>query len=142
LIQFTNTIHIDRPDHEVFAYLADLEHTPEWNWAIEATEKLDDGPIGVGSEYRQRRSVPSRTTEQLTITALEPPLLLGVEGTLGPFPARLSYRLEDQGGGTRLTNTVELDPPLALRLASPIMSRRIESSVADNLGELKRILES
>jgi len=44
MISFTNTIHIDRPMEEVYAYLSDLEHTPEWNWAITETKKATSGP--------------------------------------------------------------------------------------------------
>ena len=34
MIRFANTIDIAREPATVYAYLADLEHTPEWNWAI------------------------------------------------------------------------------------------------------------
>jgi uncharacterized membrane protein len=54
----TNTILINRPVDEVYAFLADLEHTPEWNWAISETKKTTPGPVAVGTRYRQSRSVP------------------------------------------------------------------------------------
>jgi uncharacterized protein YndB with AHSA1/START domain len=142
VIRFTNTIEIERPRNEVFAYLGDLEHTPEWNWAVDETTKTTEGPAGVGTEYRQTRSVPTRATETLRITAFEEPRLVAVEGTLGPFPARLSYELKDEGRHTTVINTVELDPPGMLRIASPILSRRIKASVADNLNVLKEQLEA
>lgn len=141
MIDFTNTVAIDRPREAVFGYLGDLENTPRWNWAVDSTRKVTGGPVGVGTEYRQTRSVPTRATESLRITAYEPARRMEVEGTLGPFPARLTYDLTDDGAGTVLTNTVELDPPPALRIASPLLSRRIRSSVAENLSVLKRLLE-
>ena len=58
MVQFSNTVEIARPRSEVFAYLADLEHTPEWNWAITETRKVTSGPVGVGTVYQQTRSVP------------------------------------------------------------------------------------
>ena len=141
MIKFTNTIEINRSSHEVFDYVADLEHTPQWNWAIDSTQKVASGPIGIGTEYRQTRSVPQKATETLRITAYEPIGLVAVEGTLGPFPARLTYELTGNGPGTTLTNTVELDPPPALRFAGPLLSRRIRDSVAENLTVLKELLE-
>ena len=45
-------------------------------------------------------------------------------------------------GRTRLTNNVELDPSQAmLRLAAPLAAPRIKAAVAQNLGELRLILE-
>jgi hypothetical protein len=141
MIKFTNTIEINRSSHEVFDYLADLEHTPRWNWAIDSTRKISSGPIRVGTEYRQTRSVPQKATETLRITSYEPARLVAVEGTLGHFPARLTYELTGNGAGTMLTNTVELDPPPAFQIAGPLLSRRIRSSVAENLTVLKELLE-
>jgi hypothetical protein len=31
MISFANTIDIDREPADVYAYIAELEHTPEWN---------------------------------------------------------------------------------------------------------------
>lgn len=142
MISFTNTIHIDRPIEEVYAYLSDLEHTPEWNWAITETKKTTSGPTTVGTRYRQSRSVPQAGTEVLEITALETGRHIEVVGTLAQFPARLSYLLNREDSGTELTNTVNLEPQGALRLVAPILGNRIKRAVADNLGQLKSRLES
>ena len=60
---FENTVTIQRPAEEVFAFLADFENTPMWNYAIEETSKTSPGPVGVGTRYRQTRSVPSRSVD-------------------------------------------------------------------------------
>ena len=141
MIRFANTIDIDRPPAHVFAYLADLEHTPEWNWAITSSQKVTPGPIAVGTRYRQTRSVPRPGVEKLEITGLEPPRRIDVDGKIGPFDARLSYELASSGSGTRLTNTAELDPPLPLGPVGNVVGGRIKASVAENLGVLKTLLE-
>ena len=58
---FENTVTIQRPAGEVFVFLADFENIPKWNYAIEETHKASAGPVGVGTRYRQTRSVPSRS---------------------------------------------------------------------------------
>lgn len=141
MISFANTIEIERPINDVFAYLGDLEHIPEWNWAVTATRKVSEGPIGVGTEYRQTRSVPKRATEALQLTVFDSPERIEVEGTLGPFPARIGYRLRETDQGTTILNEVELDTPGMLALAAPVASRRIQGSVAENLRVLKDLLE-
>lgn len=142
MISFTNAIHINRSADEVYAYLSDLEHTPEWNWAITETRKITPGPITVGTHYQQTRSVPQPATETLEITRLEANQRIEIQGNLAQFPARLSYHIEGAEAGTELTNTVNLEPQGALRLVAPVLGSRIERAVADNLYELKTRLET
>jgi hypothetical protein len=139
---FENTVTIQRPAEEVFAYLADFENIPVWNYAIEETHKTSAGPVGVGTRYRQTRSVPARSVEGFEVTVYEPARRLAIEGQIGPFQAQISYLLEAASGATRLVNNVELDPsPAALRLVAPLVASRIKAAVAHNLTELKQILE-
>jgi carbon monoxide dehydrogenase subunit G len=140
-MKFTNTITIDRPREEVFAFLSDLENLPRWNYAIQQTRKVTPGPLAVGTRYHQVRTVPTRQEESLEVVDLEHGRRLIVEGTLSMLPARLEYDLVPQGGGTVVTNTVELDVPPPLVLVSLVATRRIKPAVAENLAVLKTILE-
>jgi hypothetical protein len=95
---FENTVTITRPVEEVFAYLADAENLPQWNYAIEQTRKISPGPVGVGTLYRQTRTLPGRSQEDFEIVVFEPPGQLALDGTFGPFKARASYLLEPTSG--------------------------------------------
>ena len=141
MIRFSNTIEIGRPPEEVFAYLADLEHTPEWNWAITSTRKLTLGPVAVGSRYRQTRSVPRPAVEMLEVTRLDPDRRIEVVGDLASFPAHLTYELSPRPHGTTLTNYVELEPSGPLGLLGSLFTGRVQASVAENLGVLRTVLE-
>ena len=139
---FENTVTIQRSAEEVFAFLADFENIPKWNYAIDETHKISAGPVGVRSRYRQTRSVPSRSVEGFEVTVFEPARRLAMHGQIGPFRATISYELEATAGETRLVNKVELDAPQSmLRLAAPLASPRIKAAVAQNLGKLRLILE-
>lgn len=140
MISFTNTITIDRPAEEVYAYLTDLEHIPEWNWAITKTRKISEGPVTAGTRYEQTRHTPTTAVEQIVIIDLEPDRHLHIEGTLGPFHADLRYDIEPVGDQTHLTNQVALHgdiPTLKLALARLSIPR----AVASNLNALKTRLE-
>lgn len=140
-MRFTNTITIDRPADAVFAYLADLENLPRWNYAIGETRKITSGPVGVGSRYLQTRTIPAHSEETLEVTEFAPDAGLSVRGTLNSLPARISYTLRANGNATTLTNTIELQPPRHLALVAPIALRPIKSAVAANLAVLQEILE-
>jgi carbon monoxide dehydrogenase subunit G len=140
-MKFTNTIRINRSRDAVFAYLADLENLPRWNYAIKETRKVSAGPVRVGSEFHQIRTIPSYQEESLEVVELEPSRKLAVRGTLNTMPARLDYVLETDGDGTVLTNDVDLTARGAVALLSPIATRQIKGAVAENLNVLKQILE-
>jgi Polyketide cyclase / dehydrase and lipid transport len=80
---FENTVIIRRPTAEVFAFLADFENVPRWNYAIVETHKVSQGPVGVGTVYQQVRSVPSRSEEGFEGHRLQPTPAAG-----DPRPAR------------------------------------------------------
>lgn len=143
MIDFTNTVEISRPKTDVFAYLADFEHNPEWNWAVATTRKVGDGPIQVGTRYVQTRTLPQPGTETFRITSFAPPHAIAIAGTLGPFQARLRYELTGSDPGVvTLTNSVELDGGGILRAVGPLFARRVERSVSENLQVLRDLLES
>ena len=95
---FENTVTIQRPAEEVFAFLADFENVPRWNYAIEETRKVSPGPVGVGTRYRQTRSIPGRSEEGFEVTVFEPGKRLAMQGQIGPFHATISYLLEAAAG--------------------------------------------
>ncbi|HSL34746.1 MAG TPA: SRPBCC family protein [Candidatus Limnocylindrales bacterium] len=142
MIRFANTIDIGRPTDHVYAYLADLRHTPEWNWAIADAEIVGPEPAGVGARYRFRRTAPRPGTEVVEITGLEPGRRIDVAGRLGPFDAHLTYELAETRTGTRLTNAVELEPPVPLGPFGDVLGGTIRASVRENLGVLKGVLEA
>jgi uncharacterized protein YndB with AHSA1/START domain len=138
-----NTVTIRRPVEDVFAFLADFENIPRWNYAILETRKLSPGPVGVGTAYRQIRSIPRRSEEGFEVTAFEPAGRLEIHGDIGPFTATIGYQLAPTGDGTRLTNAVDLEPSSgALRLLAPLATSRVKTAVAANLDTLKQILET
>ena len=140
---FENTVTIRRAVEDVFAFLADFENVPSWNDAIVETKKTSPGPVGVGTTYRQLRSVPSRSEEGFQVTAFEPSSRLEVHGDIGPFTATISYLLAPTDHGTRLTNVVDLESaPGPLRLLAPLAASRVKTAVAANLDTLKHLLET
>ena len=142
-MEFENTITINRPQNVVFAYLANLEHLPEWNYAIRRTTLLTPGPVQIGTKYTQERTLPRAMTESLEITDFKPDFLLQVSGGFGPFPSGVStYQLDVAGNGVLLRNHIQVETKGPLKLVAPLTMSAIKSAVAQNLRVLKEILES
>ena len=56
----------------MFGFLAQFGNVPLWNYAISETRKITGGPVGVGSRYRQTRTLPTRSEETFEVTEFEP----------------------------------------------------------------------
>jgi hypothetical protein len=89
-MEFSNTITIERSPHDVFVFVSDMENVPKWNYAIVETRRISDGPVRVGTTYRQVRSLPSRSEETLQVIELDPDRRFAVHGGLGPFEGTLT----------------------------------------------------
>jgi uncharacterized membrane protein len=139
MLEFENTIRVDRPISEVFAFLADLENIPKWNYYVLEVRKLSDGPIGIGTTYHQIR----KTDEQyLRITELEQNHKVTVKTLPQSSPGlEMRFVLYEEGESTRIRDEWKLDtgwPVLLERLGA----HRVKSAVAENLTKLKELLET
>ena len=140
---FRNEVVIERPAEDVFAYLADFENIPRWNYAISRTVKLTPGPVRIGTEYEQMRAIPRPGTERFTVVAMAAPARLEIDGQLGPFDARLAYKVQAVGPSrTLLVNEASVALPGALSMLSPLLAHRVGSAVAANLDVLRALLET
>ena len=141
-MEFDNTVVIDRPPEDVFAYLADFSNVPKWNYAIDETHKTSDGPVGVGATYEQTRSIPTRSQESFVVSDFQPNQRLAITGDIGPFSGTLTYELEGSPEGTVLHNRAALQGRGVMRIAGGIVGGRIREAVGANLQKLKQLLEA
>jgi uncharacterized protein YndB with AHSA1/START domain len=66
-------IDIKAPAADVYRYLADFGRHREWSSAtMTRLDQLNEGPVGVGSEFEAAETVPARVVTRSRITALEP----------------------------------------------------------------------
>lgn len=142
-MKFENTIVINKPIDEVFAYLKDITNLPQWNYAIRQTRQITPGAPAVGTQYIQERTFPRQMTEMIAVTAYQPPSLLEISGGFGLFPQGKSiYRLTAvEGAKTLLENEIQLDVHGLLQIAAPLASIKFKGAVAQNLDVLRDILE-
>jgi uncharacterized protein YndB with AHSA1/START domain len=73
-------IVIDRPISEVFEFVADQRNEPQYNPLMRLSEKITDGPIGVGTRFRaDSLSMGRRVAMTIEFTEFEPPYRLAEE---------------------------------------------------------------
>ena len=76
------------------------------------------------------------------VDELEPGLRLRMHSVKAPFPMTVTYAFSDEPrGGTQASVRVQGEPAALFRLVSPVMARKVKSSVEDDLRALKRLME-
>ena len=140
-IRFSNQVSVRRPPADVFAYVADFGRVPTWNYAIRSTDQLTPGPVGLGTTYRQVRSIPAVAEEEFEVTEWEPGRRVAITGDFGPFRGTLTYLVEAGQAGTVLTNDAELVGRGVLGVAGRVAAPRLKSAIAENLEVLRAALE-
>lgn len=69
---FTITRRVHAPQDRVFQIFTDFEKAPERIEAIEKIEILTEGPVGIGTRFRETRVIHGkRATEEMEITRFE-----------------------------------------------------------------------
>jgi uncharacterized membrane protein len=138
VLEFENTISIERPIDEVFAFLSDFENIPKWNYYVLEVRQRSERPIGIGTTYHQVRKSDQ---QDFQIIEFEPNNTVAVKTLPQSSPSfERRFTLYEKGETTRIRDQWKLDtgrPALLERLARG----RVKSAVAENLAKLKELLE-
>jgi uncharacterized protein YndB with AHSA1/START domain len=137
---------IGRSPADVFAELTDVERWPEWLAAsgIVRVERLDGGPLAVGSRSRISLSVAGRSTVlDGTIAALELGRALGLRGR-DPhgITMEIDAGLAPDGLATRLRWSIRIGLPLRYRMFESMVGPQVRRAATLDLEAFKRRLES
>jgi uncharacterized membrane protein len=138
MLEFENTIRIDRPIDEVFAFLSDFENIPKWNYYVLKVRQVSESPIGMGTTYHQVR----KTDEQdFRIIEFELHHRVAVKTLPQSSPSfERRFTLDEEGDATHIRDEWKLDMGRSAILEK-LARRRVKSAVADNLAKLKELLE-
>ena len=142
MIKHEVTIHLNKPVERVFAFLTDTSQLSTWQSNLIKSEQLTEGPLRKGSRFREIRRINNKETEiQGEITALEPNKRLETKTVTKP-EAMVSYLLDPEQGGTRLSYKFVLITSGPMRLIEPIMASSIKKGSEADFETLKQILET
>jgi uncharacterized membrane protein len=136
-----NSIVIDRPRSQVFAFVADHENDPKWRPGVLDIKRASGE--GQSAVYTQGVQGPmgKRIDADFEVTAYQDGTLLAFKTLAGPVHPEGSYRFEDADGGTRVTFSLNANLRGAQKLMAPMVAKSMRNQVAA-LVDLKRVLES
>jgi uncharacterized membrane protein len=136
-----HTVTIERPLHEVFAFVADRDNDPRWRPGVAEIERVSGE--GTGAKYRQVMKGPMgrKIPADIEITRFEIGKRIEFKTTEGPVRPTGSYDFVEEGGATHVTLALDAGLEGAKKLMGPMVGSSMRSEV-QNLDRLKQILES
>jgi uncharacterized protein YndB with AHSA1/START domain len=137
------SITINRPIEEVFAFTSNHENEFLWRTELLEMEQTSEGPIGVGTTYREVMQFLGRRIEATgEITKYEPNNMIAMRTTSGPLPFELTGTYQTVEGGTKLTFEVEAEVGGFFRFAEPLVARMGKRQMETQLANIKDLLEA
>jgi uncharacterized protein YndB with AHSA1/START domain len=138
MITIERTLTIHRPIDEVFAYLSDVQHGPQYISGQREAHQTSAGQMRVGTTFATRSRLLRRSTTH-EVTEYEPNQRLAWKATSG-MPAATTWAIEPSGPSTRVTFRWRASLPSFLRLAEAIVQRQASGRADHDLGALKELL--
>lgn len=139
------TIDISRPPEDVFSYVTDSSHLPEWQENTVSVRPVGDAPLAVGSRAVVTRRIGRREIPMtVEVTELDPPRSWHVRGVDGPVRGDVKGTIEPLGDGerSRLTLSLDFEAHGIGKLLVPLVVRpHVRKEMPRNEQKLKGVLE-
>ena len=133
----TGSIIIDRPNDEVFDFVLDERNEPLYNPELLHSEKLADGPIGVGTKFRASHRQGRRAVDMaVEVTGCDPPRRMASTTTMPWADIDGELTFEPVGTSTKMRRDWKVRPKGHMRALMPLigfMGRRSEKACWEGL---------
>ena len=132
---------IDRPVEEVWRFVTDVSNFSRWDKGVIEAKQTSVGPLGVGSTMEARTQ--QFGAPKLRVVEYEPNRKFAYEFSTGPSRGTITtFDMETVEGKSRLALSLGLKLVGFYRLVGPMVASRMRRRLGENLGNLKRTLES
>ena len=137
---FSHSIELSQPPEDVFPWLLEEDKVPRWTSGLSRYEQ--DSPLRTGAHVKQVLALGgSDLVLDLELTRYEPPRTVQTKTSTNGVNLMIGYELAPNGGGTRLTQTLEAKAgSLTARMLIPVVQGRLEKKVSDDLERLRSLL--
>ncbi|MEV6587856.1 SRPBCC family protein [Streptomyces acidicola] len=139
------SVDIARRPEDVFTYVTNPAHLPEWQESIVSVRPVGDAPLTVGSRVVVTRRIGRREIPMTTeVTELDPPRSWRFDGVDGPIRGHVKGTIEPiaEGERSRLTLSLDFEEHGIGRVIGPLVMRpHARKEMPQDELTLKRLLE-
>lgn len=134
---------IARTPKEVFDFISDSKNAPKVVRSVTGMVKLTEGPIRVGTRYRESRMMNGKEHHaELEVVAYEPTQTYAMKNVTSGIETIYHYNFRPEGDGTRVILTCEVKAGGLKRLMLPMVVSILKKEDGDHLKMLRQALES
>ena len=139
---FNRNEWIVRTPKEVFDFITASENAPKVAANIKSMIKLTDGPVGVGTRYRETRLMNGKETQtELEIAEFEPNQKYAMKNVTEGVETIYRYTFTSEEDGTRVDLVCELNASGVKKLMLPMVASILKKEDGDHLQRLKKVME-
>ena len=142
MAEFKQSVVINRPVEDVFAFVSNLENDPPWTGAAEM-RRTSQGPIGIGTTFSQQdRFLGRRLDLTLEVVGYEANHTIALKTTSGALSFGGTRIVEPVGDtATKVTFVGVGNVHGVQRLAEPLLAAMGGRRLRIQLGRLKQLME-
>ena len=138
-VTLDETVTVNRPLHEVFAYVSEFSRIEEWDPGVASGKRLTPGEVCVGSEFR----IDMKAGFSLHYTVIQfeqdSRMLMTVDSRVFTAREEISFTATEQGTAVRYV--AKFDFPLPLAAANRIYPAAMDRVGKSTMAGLKAALE-
>ena len=143
MARITGEIVIDRPVGEVFDFVADERNEPRYNPGLLRSDKVTDGPVGVGTRFTAAHAPARHPVDMIVeVTEYDRPRRFASHTTMSWAEVRGALTFDAAGAGTRMRWAWDVQPTGFAKVLAPVVGvigRRQERAVWEGI---RRYLEA
>src|SRR5262245_22124076 len=139
-------LFVAAPADRVFALMSDFAHAHERVSGISKVEMLTEGPVGLGTKFKETRVMFGKeATETMEVTAFDPPRSYNLSAFSCGTQYESTFQFDREGKGTNVKMIFQYTPKsFFAKLFSPLfkmMSGMMRKCVSQDLDDLAKAAE-
>ena len=133
---------VARPPKEVFDFITASENAPKIVPSVISMVKLTEGPVRVGTRYRETRLMGGKEQQaDLEIVEFEPIQKYAMQNVTEGVETVYRYNFQPERDGTRIDLVCEVKAKGIKKLMLPMIVSILKKEDGDHLQRVKKILE-
>ena len=142
MAKIENSITINRPIEEVFAFVTDVRNDVKWRSDVVESKVTSSGSLGVGATFEFASEFMGRKIEtEVEMTAYDPPKRFAWKSIKSPIPVSAVTTFEAVADGTLVVDTADFEPGGFFKIAEPLLIKQAQSAAEKDMKKLKELLE-
>jgi len=142
MLRLATSVLIDRPIHDVFAFVTNVDNVRLWDSKVISAELRPGGTMKKGAVIRESRRVWWGTINAtFTVIEYQPTTKFCLEGEAGGIRATSCLQLTGTGNATEIAFVGEYEGGTLFRLLRHVSRPFVKRNVRATMGTIKQLLE-